>query len=244
MINKITSEITTRWGAFGGILGKEFKLSLSPWIQFSPSTQEQTTENWWTECVAGSHWARFTVWELSCTQTHPTDSNSGRRPSSKLVRHLTGLASISVSIGSTQQLIWIWSLCPLPFSISFLYYLSTHSQSTRKKITLTFACPPSPAGSYCFLAELSWQKTAKHPGWFLPHGMKLYITAWPMWQSHQANTSTLDVEQIRKCVSWAGGRMVEFWVTVSPWTSHVLNALGVDEYLIAWLKVNKAYGKT
>lgn len=38
--------------------------------------------------------------------------------------------------------------------------------------------------------------------------------------------------------------MVEFWVTVSPWTSRVLNALGVDEYPIAWLKVKKAYGKT
>ena len=38
--------------------------------------------------------------------------------------------------------------------------------------------------------------------------------------------------------------MVEFRVTVSPWTSHVLNALGVDEDPIAWLKVNKAYGKT
>lgn len=38
--------------------------------------------------------------------------------------------------------------------------------------------------------------------------------------------------------------MVEFWVTVSPWKSHVLNAFGVDEYPIAGLKANNAYGKT
>lgn len=162
MINKITSEITTRWGAFGGILGKEFKLSLSPWIQFSPSTQEQTTENWWTECVAGSHWARFTVWELSCTQTHPTDSNSGRRPSSKLVRHLTGLASISVSIGSTQQLIWIWSLCPLPFSISFLlsfYSLSKHTKKNHFNI-----CMPSiSSGVLLFLGWIELAEDCKTP---------------------------------------------------------------------------------
>lgn len=39
------------------------------------------------------------------------------------------------------------------------------------------------------------------------------------------------------------GRMVEFWVTVSLWKSHVLHALDVNKYPIAWLKVNKAYGK-
>lgn len=38
--------------------------------------------------------------------------------------------------------------------------------------------------------------------------------------------------------------MVEFWVTVYPWKSHVLNTVGVDGYLIAWLKASKAYGKT
>lgn len=46
-----------------------------------------------------------------------------------------------------------------------------------------------------------------------------------------ASTSTLDAEGIRKSVSWAGRMMVEFWVTVSPWKPHVLNALGVDEWV-------------
>lgn len=37
--------------------------------------------------------------------------------------------------------------------------------------------------------------------------------------------------------------MVEVWVTVLPQKSHVLSTLVVDEYPIAWLKVNKGYGK-
>ena len=88
-------------------------------------------------------------------------------------------------------------------------------------------CVPSVSSRVSlFLGWIELAKTTKkkknYPGWFVPHRLKSYITEWPMWHSHQANTSTLDVEQIRKCVSWAGGRMVGFWVTVSPWTSHVL----------------------
>lgn len=197
------------------------------------NSQERTIGNWWADCAAGSHWPRFTFWELSGY----SDTCSWRR--------LRWTAGVWALAGHYRG--WVPFRFPLAaasgsseFGISVLYpfplffLLSIHSQSTWKKITLTFAHPPSPAVSYCFLAESSWQKTTKkkNSGWFLPHGLKLYITAWHMWHCHQANTSTLDAEGIRKCVSWAGERMAEFWVTVSPRTSHGLNAFSVVSILL------------
>jgi hypothetical protein len=37
----------------------------------------------------------------------------------------------------------------------------------------------------------------------------------------------------------SGRRMGELGVTVSLWNSHVLNALSVDGYPVAWLKLKK-----
>lgn len=161
MINEITSEKTTEWGAFGGILRREFKLSLAWWIQFFPSTQEQTIESWWTNVLLDSSDldSHFESWAV--LKTHPTDSSSGRWPTSKLVRHERGwlpfqfpLAAVS---GSSEFRVSV--LYPFPFIFYYLYLLTL--KSTWKKITLTFVCPLSPAGSHCFLAELSWQKTTK-----------------------------------------------------------------------------------
>lgn len=63
------------------------------------------------------------------------------------------------------------------------------------------------------------------------------------WPSDHANCSTSGVEGIRKCVSWVGRRVVEFWVTDLLRKSHVLNATGVDGCPVTWLNISKACGK-
>lgn len=124
------------------------------------NSQERTIGNWWADCAAGSHWPRFTFWELSGY----SDTCSWRR--------LRWTAGVWALAGHYRG--WVPFRFPLAaasgsseFGISVLYpfplffLLSIHSQSTWKKITLTFAHPSSPAVSYCFLAESSWQKTTK-----------------------------------------------------------------------------------
>ena len=125
MINEITSEKTTEWGAFGGILRREFKLSLAWWIQFFPSTQEQTIESWWTNVLLDSSDldSHFESWAV--LKTHPTDGSSGRWPTSKLVRHERGwlpfqfpLAAVS---GSSEFRVSV--LYPFPFIFYLILFL-------------------------------------------------------------------------------------------------------------------------
>lgn len=60
------------------------------------------------------------------------------------------------------------------------------------------------------------------------------------WPSDHANHSTSGVEGIRKCVSFVGRRVVEFWVTDLLRKPHVLNATGVDGCPVSWLNISKA----